>query len=387
MSETREILVALQGATHKYEIRIGTQILPELGALTRSSVGENTRRVCIISNRKVFGHYGKITAQSLANAGFSVAVYLMPDGEKYKNWRILEKVLAFFSEQKLTRSDAIVALGGGVVGDLAGFAAAIYQRGLPFIQVPTTFLAQIDSSVGGKTAVNTIFGKNLIGAFHQPHGVLIDIETLRTLPLREIRAGLYEAVKHGAIAGLALFEQTNSFLQKFPPPSFRRNFTNEHFLFELQNLIAANIAFKAKIVAGDERENAEREDPGSRRILNFGHTVGHALEKVTNYKRFKHGEAVGIGMIAAAGISQKIGKITKHELNLFSDVVASVGNFPQANDVAPETVIKAFSYDKKSAGNSFKWILLDALGRAAIADNQNISENVVREAVSSALKQ
>jgi 3-dehydroquinate synthase len=387
MNDTQKISIALQGAAHKYEIQIGAQILPKLGTFTRSSVGENARRVCIISNRKVFGLYGETAQQSLVDAGFNVSFFLIPDGEKYKNLRVLEKVLTFFSEQKLTRSDSVIALGGGVVGDLAGFAAAVFQRGLPFVQVPTTFLAQIDSSVGGKTAVNTAFGKNLIGSFHQPHGVLIDITTLRTLPLREIRAGLYEAVKHGAISSRALFDQTKDTLQKFPPASFRGNFENDDFLFELQNLIAANIAFKAKIVAGDERENIEREDSGSRRILNFGHTVGHALEKVTHYKRFKHGEAVGVGMLAAAKISKEVGKITKHELNLFSDVVSSIGKLPRVGDIDPEIIIKAFSHDKKAAGDSFKWILLETLGRAAIADNKNISETVVRESISAALKQ
>ena len=389
MDDIKKIIVELppSAAAHKYEIRIGWQILSQLGEFARRSVGEPARQICLVSNRKVFGHYGDIAEQSLAGAGFRVATFLMPDGERYKNLRVLEKALAFFSEQNLTRSDAVVALGGGVIGDLAGFAAAAFQRGVPFIQVPTTFLAQIDSSVGGKTAVNTAFGKNLVGAFHQPNGVLIDVETLQTLPLRETRAGLYEAVKHGAIASRTLFDQTKDFLERFPPTGFRRNFEDEQFVCELQNLIAANISFKAEIVAGDERESAEREDSRSRRILNFGHTVGHALEKATQYKRFKHGEAVGIGMKAAAKISQEVGKITKHELNLFSEVVTGIGKLPPANDIAPETIITAFSHDKKAVGDSFKWILLDALGHAAIIDNNSISRSVVREAVATALKQ
>lgn len=387
MSEVKKITVAIPASPHEYEIQIGTNILSGLGHFTRSCVGGKTTRVCLISNRKVFGFYGATAQKSLENADFEVSIFLMPDGERYKNLRVLEKVLAFFSENRLTRSDAVVALGGGVVGDLAGFAAGIFQRGLPFVQVPTTFLAQVDSSVGGKTAVNTVFGKNLIGAFHQPHGVLIDLATLQTLPLREMRAGLYEAVKHGAIASRALFDKTQNFLQRFPPASFRRNFENKLFLFELQSLIAVNISFKAEIVVQDERENAERDDSRSRRILNFGHTVGHALEKATLYKRFKHGEAVGLGMLAAAEISQRIGKITKHELNLFSDVIESVGESPRADNIDPEIVIKAFSHDKKTVGDSFKWILLDGIGRAAIADNNKIPKNVVREAVSAVLKQ
>lgn len=387
MNLTKKKLVAIPAApAHKYEIHIGSNILSRLGDFTRTFVGEKAQRVCLVSNKKVFGLYGETAKRSLENANLTVSVFLMPDGERHKNLTILEKVLAFFTSQKLTRSDVVIALGGGVVGDLAGFAAAVFQRGLPFVQVPTTFLAQIDSSVGGKTAVNTAAGKNLVGAFHQPHGVLIDIATLKTLPLREMRAGLYEAVKHGAIANRMLFDQTQDILEKFPPQNFRRNLENENFRLELQNFIAANIAFKAQIVAGDAREDVEREDSHSRRVLNFGHTVGHALEKVTLYKRFKHGEAVGVGMVAAAEISQRIGKITEHELNLFSNIISLVGEYPRADDVAPKTVIEAFSHDKKASGNSFKWILLDGLGQATIADDKNISKEIVREAVSAALK-
>lgn len=387
MPATKKVSVAIPApSSHNYHIRIGWNILSQLGDFTRDSTGDKTRRVCIVSNKKVFGLYGKIAQMSLENSGFSVSVFLMPDGERYKNSTVLAKVLDFFSVQKLTRSDAVIALGGGVVGDLAGFAAAIFQRGLPLIQVPTTFLAQIDSSVGGKTAVNTAAGKNMIGAFHQPHGVLVDLATLKTLPPREIRAGFYEAIKHAAISHQTLFEQTQNILEKFPLRHFQRYHQNESFRFELQNLIAANIEFKAQIVAGDARENVEREDSRSRRVLNFGHTVGHALEKATLYQRFKHGEAVGIGMIAAAEISEKIGKITKHELNLLSDVIRSVGKLPRADDIAAETIIKAFSHDKKAAGDSFKWILLDNLGHAFITDNKNISAEIISDAVAAALK-
>jgi 3-dehydroquinate synthase len=385
MTQTKIVTVSLSEKTHIYEIVIGTNQLSALGEFSRQRVDRNARRVCVVSNKKVFSIYGATVAQSLKNDGFEVSVYLMPDGERHKNLRVLEKVLAFFSESKLTRSDLVVALGGGVVGDLAGFAAAVFQRGVPFIQVPTTLLAQIDSSVGGKTAVNSAFGKNLIGAFYQPHGVLIDAATLKTLPKRELVAGFCEAVKHGAICSRRLFDQTAEFLQKHQLKRFSNNFENANFLTALQNLIAANIAFKAEIVKGDERENVNREDARSRRILNFGHTVGHALEKVTAYKRFKHGEAVGLGMIAAAQISKRLGKLTENELNLFCGVVSSVGTLPKADDIAPESIISAFSHDKKAVSDSFKWILLETIGQAAIVDNKNIPEQIVREAVRSAL--
>lgn len=388
MNQTKKLTVNLSEHPHSYEIHIGTGILREIGTFTRRRVNENARRACIVSNAKVFGLYGETVRQSLEKSGFDVSVYLMPDGERHKNLRVLEKVLAHFSAQKLTRSDCVIALGGGVAGDLAGFAAAVFQRGVPFVQVPTTFLAQIDSSVGGKTAVNSSFGKNLLGAFYQPNGVLIDIETLRTLQHRELVAGFCEAVKHGAISSKNLFSQTQDFLQKFPLNRFSKLFAEKDksdFVANLQNLIAANIAFKAEIVAGDERESVGREDGRSRRILNFGHTVGHALEKVTDYKRFKHGEAVGLGMIAAAVISKRLGKLTQNELNLFCDVIRSMGKFPKAGDIEPEAVIKAFSHDKKAVSDSFKWILLEEIGRAAIEDNKNIPEKIVREAVCAAL--
>lgn len=387
MNEIQKLTIAIPAQPpHQYEIQIGWNILTQLGDFARRSVGEKAQRVCLISNKKVFGLYGETAKRSFENSNFDVSVFLMPDGERHKNLVVLEKVLTFFSSEKLTRSDVVVALGGGVVGDLAGFAAAVFQRGVSFIQVPTTFLAQIDSSVGGKTAVNTAFGKNMVGAFHQPHGVLVDFATLQTLPPREIRAGLYEAVKHGAIASRTLFDQTQNILENYPPQNFHRHLRNDNFRFELQDFIAANIRFKAQIVSGDAREHIEREDAHSRRILNFGHTVGHALEKITFYKRFKHGEAVGLGMLAAAEISERIGKITKHELNLFSNVVARVGKFPQVADVTSKTVIKAFSHDKKVVGDSFKWILLDGLGQAAIVDNQIIPEKTVRAAIDIALK-
>lgn len=388
MSATQKLTVNLSEHPHSYEIHIGTGILREIGTFTRQRVNGNARRACVVSNAKIFRLYGETARKSLEKSGFEVSVYLMPDGERHKNLRVLEKVLAYFSVQKLTRTDAVVALGGGVVGDLAGFAAAVFQRGVPFVQVPTTFLAQIDSSVGGKTAVNSSFGKNLIGAFYQPNGVLIDVETLQTLPRRELLAGFCEAVKHGAISGKNLFSQTQNFLQKFPPNRFSKFLSekdNISFISELQNLIAANIAFKAEIVAGDERESVNREDGRSRRVLNFGHTIGHALEKVTDYKRFKHGEAVGLGMIAAAVISKRLGKLTQNELNLFCDVIRSLGKFPKAGDIEPDAVIKAFSHDKKAVSDSFKWILLEEIGRAAIEDNKNIPKEIVREAVCAAL--
>ena len=230
----------------------------------------------------------------------------MKDGEEHKDLGNVEKALAFFSESRLSRTDAVVALGGGVVGDLAGFAASIYMRGICFLQIPTTLLAMVDSSVGGKTGVNTAFGKNAIGAFHQPAGVLIDPAVLATLPDRELTAGFCEVVKHGALSGKKLLSQISSFLTDYPLNSFAQLQENVGFRADISNLIAANAEFKAGIVAGDEHESSSRADAKSRKILNFGHTLAHSLEKVTNYEYLKHGEAVGYGILYAAELSKNL---------------------------------------------------------------------------------
>ncbi len=269
---------------------------------------------------------------------------------------------------------------------MAGFAAAVYLRGVSFLQIPTTLLAMIDSSVGGKTAVNTEFGKNLIGAFYQPNGVLVDIETLRTLPRRELTAGFCEAVKQGAIASRPLFDQTAEFLRNYPPNNFKKHFSDKTFLENLQTLLAAQIAFKADVVMQDERESATRNDAKSRKILNFGHTVGHALEKVTNYKTFKHGEAVGYGILAAGEIAKNVGIFAKDELQLLNDVVGLVGKLPTTENINIEKIIEAFEFDKKSTGDSLKWILLEKIGKPKIVESKDIPAKILQKSLTTVLK-
>ncbi|HEX8567618.1 MAG TPA: 3-dehydroquinate synthase [Pyrinomonadaceae bacterium] len=377
------INIEFERVSDDYEICVGAGLLDNIGDFAKNLLSEKTGRICLFSNPKVYGLYGERAEQSLQNAGFEVSAFLMKDGERHKNWHSLEAALAFFSEQKLTRVDAVVALGGGVVGDLAGFASAIYLRGIPFIQVPTTLLAQIDSSVGGKTGINSATVKNSIGAFYQPRGVLVDIGTLQTLAPRELAAGFYEVVKHAALSGEALFSQTQNFLQEFPLEQFPELFAdkNADFLTALQDLIAANIAFKAEIVAGDERETVGRNDNRSRKILNFGHTIGHALEQLTGYKQLKHGEAVAYGMLAAADLSKRLGKLNENDINLLNEVLLSVGKLPELKNTASEQVIAALAHDKKAVGDSFKWILLERIGRAAIVDNKEIPSGFVRDSL------
>ncbi|MCA1635136.1 MAG: 3-dehydroquinate synthase [Acidobacteria bacterium] len=386
MSEKREVrgVVVRTGRREGYRIEIGGGLLADLGRVARESLADHTRRVALISNRRVFGLYGARAVGSLRAAGFDVTHWLMGDGERYKSLRTAGGALRFLSECRLERGDAVVALGGGVVGDLAGFAAAVYLRGVSFVQVPTTLLAQIDSSVGGKTGVNTPEGKNLVGAFHHPRAVVVDTECLRTLPRRELTAGWCEAIKQGAAGDRKLFTRTRRFLGAGGRGAATIDGGAEREE-ELARLIAAQCAFKAGIVAGDEREEVGRTDARSRRILNFGHTIGHALEAVTHYRRFRHGEAVGYGMIAAAEISFRLGLLEQTELEYLREAVRLAGSLPRASDLDAKTISLALRNDKKSVGGRIRWVLLESLGRARVVDGRDVSERAVRTSIRAAL--
>lgn len=379
--------VSVRLPAHKnYEIEIGAGALRHLGDTARRALPAEARRIALISNRRVFELYGAEAVRSLRAGGFKVSHWLMGDGESHKNFNTLKRALAFFSESKLERSDAVVALGGGVVGDLAGFAAAVYLRGIAFLQTPTTLLAQIDASVGGKTAVNTREGKNLIGAFHQPRAVVISTETLRTLPRREMTAGWCEAIKQGAVGDRRLYEQTRRFLlAEAAHESARVSERTDERADALAAVIAAQCAFKAKIVAHDEREDVQRTDALSRRILNFGHTAAHALETITHYRRFRHGEAVGYGVIVAAEISHRLGMLDASELESLRASVRLAGRLPRADDLAERAILHAIASDKKSVGGYVRWVLLEGIGRARIVSGQEIPPRVVRAALHAAL--
>lgn len=377
--KTNQVAVALNGNAHRYEIAIGHDALSSGGEWARKRLAPTANKIALVSNAKVFGLYGAAFKKSLENAGFQPYVFLMGDGEKYKNFHTVERLLKFFGENNLKRTDVVIAFGGGVVGDAAGFAAAIFQRGIALLQVPTTLLAMIDSSVGGKTGVNTAFGKNTVGAFHQPHGVLIDVAVLQTLPRRELVAGFCEAVKQGAIASEKLFNRTADFLQTYSPSRFKKHFSDENFLTKISELIAAQVAFKAQIVQQDERENVERCDAKSRKILNFGHTLAHALEKATDYKRFKHGEAVGYGIRFAAELSKKLEIFDKNKLDLLNDVLRRVGKLPDASDINLTTISETFAFDKKNIGASLQWILLEDIGKPKIVENKDVSPALIHE--------
>lgn len=376
-----QIKVSIKGGSPTYMIRVGTGILGSLGTEARRRLDRNTRRVALISNQRVFDLFGRAALWSLRQSGFSTTHWLMKEGERHKSLRSFEEALNFLSESSLERNDAVVALGGGVVGDLAGFAAATYLRGIDFIQVPTTLLAQIDASVGGKTGVNLPTGKNLVGAFHQPCLVVIDTDTLRTLSRRELTAGWCEAIKQGAAGSRKLFEQTVALLRKSGP-----DFTQQKSQTEICETIAAHCRFKAAIVAADEREDPSRTDHRSRKILNFGHTTAHALEAMTDYRRFRHGEAVGYGMLVAGEISKDLGMLRPDALQSLREAVGLCGLLPRANDLSTNEIIGAMARDKKAMAGTLNWILLEDIGRARIVNGNEIKPNLLRHSLRTAMK-
>lgn len=311
-------------------------------------------KVAIISNRKVNGLYGLIVTNALKKSGLKPVTHLIGDGERFKSLRTLESTLKFLGENKISRTDLIVAVGGGVVGDLAGFAAAVYLRGIKFIQVPTTLLSMIDSSVGGKTGVNTSFGKNLVGAFYQPSAVVIDPDVLATLPKRELTAGFCEAVKQGALSGTKLLDLTQKAL-------------DEKLAFgQFDRFLAEQIRFKASIVAADERESAEKTDAKSRKILNFGHTFGHAIEAGLGYGEWLHGEAVGAGMVMAAELSVRLGLMPPAYAQRLTGIVQRAGLPVRGPRLGAARYLELMRHDKKAEAGEIRFVVIDAPGRAAV---------------------
>jgi len=290
-----------------YEILIQPNILTQIGCVLQD-VGLSGR-VAIVTNPVVHELYGQVVLRALKKSGFSPFFVVIPDGEKAKSVPWLSKILDALVTQRFERQDVVLALGGGVVGDVAGFASSVYLRGVPFVQVPTTLVAQVDSSVGGKTGVNHPMGKNLIGAFYQPRVVVIDPQTLQTLPKREWVAGLAEVIKYGMIADAQFFEYLERQVEGLRAQA-------EEII---PTIIRRCCEIKAEVVGEDERES------GRRRILNYGHTVGHALETWGHYKTWIHGEAVGIGMVQEASIAQFLGICDKELVERQRDLIQDVG--------------------------------------------------------------
>jgi 3-dehydroquinate synthase len=372
--------ISLKRETRRSEINIGAGIRRKLGESISNSLFPVPRRVGVVSNKRVFDLYGRDVVGSLKREGFKVFEWLMPEGERYKSFGVLEAAVRFLANNRFERNDLVLALGGGVVGDLAGFSAAIYLRGISLVQVPTTLLSQIDSSVGGKTGINLPTGKNLVGAFHQPVSVYIDTETLASLPRRELVSGFCEMVKQSLVANRKLFETTAGFLE--------RAFGKFEFLFtpEFEELIAAHCSFKASIVANDEREASSRSDKKSRRILNFGHTTAHALETITNYRLFRHGEAVGYGMLVAGELSRNLGLLGPADLKLLREAVSLCGPLPRADNLDINQIIRALQHDKKSVNGQINWVLLEGVGSPRIVKGEFISAKSLRLSLRAGLR-
>lgn len=348
-----------------YKIFIGENIF----AYCAKFIGESknfTKKILVVTDENVFATCGEKFLTALDN--FDVAVEKIPAGENSKTLSQAEKIYTKAIELGLDRKSLIIALGGGVVGDLAGFVAATYLRGVPFIQVPTTLLAQVDSSVGGKTAVNHALGKNLIGAFYQPKAVFIDLETLKTLPEREIKSGLGEVVKYGVISDEKFF----AYLEDNAEKILRRDTE------VMEKIICRSCEIKAEVVAQDEKEN------NLRRILNFGHTIAHAVEVETNYKKYRHGEAVSIGMLGSAFISQELGKISASEVSRLENLLKKLNLVAKAEGCDVEKIFQATFRDKKVVGGKVNWVLMKKIGEVEISSA--VDEKVVKNALKNILQ-
>jgi 3-dehydroquinate synthase len=354
MPPTRIEVAAAAGA---YPVVIGSGVLATLPRLLEQS-GLGPQRI-IVSSPTVWSLHG----DAIRRAATEPEPILVPDGERFKNSITVGRVYEALIELGADRSSVIIAVGGGVIGDLVGFAAATYLRGVRLVQVPTTVLAQVDSAIGGKVGINHPLGKNLIGAFHPPRLVVADPAVLATLPRREFRAGLYEVIKYGVIASAALFEQVTSTL----PALFARDETL------LSQVIGESCRIKAEIVSADERES------GLRRVLNFGHTVGHALEAVTKYRRYRHGEAVAYGMLAAMHLGAARGVTPAAARDRLADAIRALGPLPPVADLSCKEIVGAIAHDKKIVEGTLHFIAATDIG--ATTTLKDVTEKDLRAAV------
>jgi 3-dehydroquinate synthase len=347
----RTIEVAL--SANPYPVLIGRGALSSLGEQVRAQGIKAGTKLLVVTNPVVNEHYGASAMASLEGAGFNTSLLVIEAGEDQKTPATVAQIHDAAFDRKLERGSLIVALGGGVVGDMAGFAAATWLRGIAVVQVPTTLLAMVDASIGGKTGVNHPGGKNLIGAFHQPRLVLIDPDTLKTLPEREFRAGMAEVIKYGVIGDVELFQELEAAgeqlasMQTLPSDL-------------LQSVLERSAAAKAKVVAADEREG------GLRAILNYGHTLGHVVEALCGYGTYLHGEAVAIGMAAAGELALELGLWSSEDQRRQREVIAAAGLPLTWPDLEPAAVLECLQGDKKVRDGCVRFVLLTALGQVEI---------------------
>ena len=351
------ITLNLDLGERSYPIFIGSKLLSDASHFASYIQG---RQVMIVTNETVSPLYEAQLRQALV--GFQVDSVVLPDGEQYKTWETLNLIFDALLEKRHSRKTTIIALGGGVVGDMAGFAAASYQRGVDFIQVPTTLLSQVDSSVGGKTAINHPLGKNMIGAFYQPKAVIIDTDTLNTLPEREVSAGLAEVIKYGLIRESEFFQWLELNVDRLKALDAEA----------LTYAIHASCACKAEVVEADEKEG------GVRAWLNLGHTFGHAIESFCGYGAWLHGEAVGAGMMLAARMSELEGDLTHDDVQRIQTLIERAGLPVSGPDsMSPQDYMELMSVDKKVLDGVIRLVLLDEIGRARVTDSydpQNLSQ-------------
>ena len=340
--------LTVQLKKRSYPIYIGAPLEALGGLIARKPF---TRRCMLVTNTTIHRHYGARVVRSLQRKGFTVMVVRLPDGEKYKTLESVSKLYTTAVRARLDRRSPVIALGGGVIGDITGFFAATYLRGIPFIQVPTTLLAMVDSSVGGKTGVDLPEGKNLAGAFYQPKMVLIDTATLNTLPSRELKNGMAEVIKYGVIMDRTFF----TMLVKNKTNLYRRN----------AKLYAAIVErccrLKARVVEQDEYE-----EKGIRAILNYGHTFGHALETAGGYAALKHGEAVAVGMVFAARLAQRLGLLKTQDTVQIEDLIASAGLAGSWKKINPQRLITVMRRDKKVINGKLRFVLPTAIGTVKV---------------------
>jgi 3-dehydroquinate synthase len=352
-------VVGIHGAAHRYSVLVGSGLIQRLG--DRAGKALRGRSCAIVTDNNVGPLFADRVKRSLTSAAFKPTLITIPTGEKSKTLKqagiICEQMLA----AGLDRQSFVIGLGGGVIGDISGFVAAIYHRGIPHVQIPTTLLAMVDSSIGGKTGVNTADGKNLIGAVHQPSLVIDDVDVLKTLPPREFNQGFAEIIKHAIIADAKMFKTLQSW--------------EAGGALALQRLIKRNIKIKAAVVARDERDRT-----GERALLNFGHTVGHAIERAGNYRKFLHGEALSLGIVAACAISIKKAGLLRGQRDSVADLLQRFdlptklpAHFPR------EKIFDALKFDKKFEGGKVRFVVTPGIGTARLSSDVTLDD--LREAI------
>ena len=353
--------ISVDLGARSYDILISPGLIKESSDLFNRYGIRN--RIFLIANSLIFRLFGTELAENLAHWGYDVSKIQVPDGEQHKNLQTVEEIYSDLIDQGADRTATLVALGGGVTGDIVGFVAATFLRGVRYVQVPTTLLSQVDSSVGGKTGVNHRLGKNMIGAFYQPHLVCIDTETLLTLPQREFQSGLYEVVKYGLIGDEEFFNWIESSLEQI----------QRRVQGRLVDTIGRCCEVKAAITSDDETEQ------DLRRVLNFGHTFGHALEVATEFQLLTHGEAVGYGMLAATHLSMRKGYLDPSGGERIIDCIERIGHLPPIHNVSVNAVLGAMKRDKKRIGDRNVFVLLKSVGNPFIS--QDVDEEAVEEAL------